>query len=224
LQYEAAWALSNIASSVSDHVRWVVEAGAVPIFIRLMSSPNTNVAAQSVWALGNISGDSVEFRDTVWRYGGFPALLQFGERDDLNSEATRNLTWVISNMTRNKPAPDFALVAPAIPFLLKLWCKPMVAADDETLEHICSTFHHIGHGSEEGLQAVMDSGVAPSIIELLSKSHCINVVSPALRVVGNLTAGTTEQTRYAVENNFIAAVSPLLGEVRFARMSSVPLN
>jgi hypothetical protein len=225
LQLEAAWALSNIASSVSDHVRWVVEAGAVPIFIRLMSSPNTDVAAQSVWGLGNISGDvTVEFRDTVWRYGGFPALLQFGERDDLSLEATRNLIWAISNMTRNKPAPDFALVAPAIPFLLKLWSKPMVAADEDAVANICWTFNFIGDGSEEGLQAVMDSGIVPRIIELISNHRCAKVVSPALRVVGNLTAGTNEQTQYAVENNFISTVSPFLEGARFASMRLLDPN
>ncbi len=59
LQLEAACTLTNItASDRSDHIRIVIEAGAVPILIRLLSSPNEEIRTQSAWALGNIAGDN----------------------------------------------------------------------------------------------------------------------------------------------------------------------
>lgn len=54
----------------------MVQANAVPVFIKLLSSPEADVREQAVWALGNIAGDSPELRDYVLSQNALGPLVR----------------------------------------------------------------------------------------------------------------------------------------------------
>uniref|UniRef100_A0A8C6Y743 Importin subunit alpha n=1 Tax=Naja naja TaxID=35670 RepID=A0A8C6Y743_NAJNA len=95
LQFESAWALTNVASGTSEQTKAVIDANGIQGLVDLLSSPHIYICEQSVWALGNIVG------------------------------FLRTITWTLSNLCRNKkPHPPLDAVRQVLPTLRSLLQYP----------------------------------------------------------------------------------------------------
>jgi len=226
LQFEAAWALTNIASGSAEHTAVIIRHGAVPIFVKLMDSPSNEVKEQAVWALGNIAGDSAECRNLVLRHGAHPKLLNLvrlhlSAPQSMPASLIRNVVWTLCNFCRGSPNVDWKILLDIIRGLGMV----LQADDTEILQdalwgiQYAADVDGLDQQKHERFSILHSDGALQRIVKLVGHRSW-HVQHPAVRAIGSLLTGTDEQTQTMLD----LGVLPQLNGILTASQSSPALR
>ena len=206
---QAAWALTNIAAGEHNHALCVVESGSIPIFVNLLEHPNADIREQSIWALGNIAGDSPQLRDSVLEHNVMGRLLAIVQKEIESPSASlsimRDSTWTLSNLCRGMPAPDWKYISPAVPILRRL----LYFTDTKTLSDAAWAVSYISDGPSMYVSEIIKAGFVGLLVALLADKNDF-VQRPCLHALGNIVTGSDEHTQVVVESGALVQFRHLL--------------
>ena len=183
---------------------------AIPVFVQLLQTTDSkDVLEQSVWALGNIAGDTTETRNMALNAGIMGPLLAVIQNALNSPSLLRNAVWSLSNLCRGKPAPPWGSVVDCIPVLAGLLRS--IQNDSEVIADSLWSLSYLSDGPNNHIDVVLQSGIVPRVVELLaSPSSTPAIQTPALRTLGNIVTGNDIQTQAVLQANILPALVSLL--------------
>jgi len=206
LAYEAMWCLTNLASGPTHIVRKLVAEGAVEALSKFINSSEPELVDQAVWALGNISGDSVEHRNAVCNSGVAEVLIRnISTAKTMEYGVMTNSMWVLSNLVRGHPGPSNNLVREVLGVVPKV-----INLDyEETLAETLWLLANASEGDTNRIQLVLNTGTVQRVISLLMHSNN-RIKTGALRTIGNICTGDEVQTQTIIDNGGLDKIEAVL--------------
>ena len=228
LQHECLWILTNIVSGTSEETRSVVDNGGVPVFIRLMNSDNPKIRDEAVWALGNIAGDSVYYRDMILAFSNEIDVVSLIAKNIAyapDEEIAQNAIWLASNLVRVRPYPSYEEVAQRIiPALVRVMNYPKKDLTSDLVSDIFWILNYLTDTAEDGekkINALIKSGLVLKVLEHIQNQpkkslHLVDpqIQLPGAKIIGNIVSGSDNQTQYLLDNDVLSKIPLLLGSPR----------
>ncbi|KAJ6240228.1 importin subunit alpha [Anaeramoeba flamelloides] len=195
--FESAWIICNIASTSSIFVTRLYKMNIIPILIDLLDHDNIRILEQVIWALGNISGDRILYRDLIIKTEGcIEKIIKAFQKETSDSELIKTICWAYTNFTGD-----------ALPHLTKLLYHEEISI----ISDVCNSLCNLTTRNFKMVDLLIDCNVIKKIIDLISHNNS-NIQFYSLRCIGNVLTGTKEQTQAVIDNGGIICISKLLDD------------
>ncbi|KAJ2098431.1 hypothetical protein GGI09_003320 [Coemansia sp. S100] len=196
------WCLTNIAANEGRLAEKVLPAA--PYLLSLVTSDNMELQNQAAWALGNLAAEGEKTRETLHANGVLKPLV-----DLLGSTADEAILqtacFAVSNMAR-KPNTYFdELFALKLP---QLAAKQLVAFKEHQhcVTELAWVFAYLAaSSSEQQIDEILATGAIDTLLQSAlntAKAEAPGAaLIPVIRTLGNIAAGTDDQTSSLVGKN-----------------------
>ncbi|XP_059291793.1 importin subunit alpha-1a-like isoform X2 [Lycium ferocissimum] len=209
LQLEAARVLTILGSHcMSSYPRLVtevvIEYDLVEKFVDFLNSPDDDIRAQAVLALGHFAARDNDCRDHVLHQED---LLYFLGGLEGNEELSmlRSTSWTLLMFYKDKLQPAFEQVKPALTALRTLVCSN----EDEVLINACGVLCLLFRGKNDNIQDVIDADVCQRLLDLLTYPSS-SVFILALRAIGNIVFSCCILKQQIIDRGVLHRVSEFL--------------
>ncbi|KAL6073926.1 hypothetical protein QOT17_004619 [Balamuthia mandrillaris] len=192
LTFESCWALSSMAScGSSSQLQALVERGALPTLINLLSSSNPQLQEQACTAIGFIAKAGEQLRDHCLASGALDAvvasLTHCGQLSVL-----RQAAWTLSilcshNLRDSASSPaNWGFVKKALPTL----CRLLYSQDEEVLTDTTWALAYLTDERRANqLDEVTQAGVVRPLMQLAKTSRSTAVLCPVVKILANFADG-----------------------------------
>ena len=195
---DAIWCLTNIATGTQQQTKQVLHA--VPILLQIISGNCVLLSEQACWTIGNVAGDSDEFRTTLIANGSIHALGDFLQKSitaaaadptntDLHNTRASTASWALSNLARGSSTARSFIDVGIVPFLLSLTNY----IDRTVAKEVWWIFTFLSAKEEESVTVLLQQGLIQALdtsFKGLKPEDVVNI--PIVRTLGNLTSGPVE--------------------------------
>jgi hypothetical protein len=238
VQFEAAWAVTNVASGTSEQCSAVMEHGAHSKMVAVLSAPSSSMELreQCVWGLGNMAGDSVAACNTVLSQGGMAAVLWCLPHHNAlapppTARLLQNSAWAVSNFVKGTAKSHFTTYQRhAMVALCRLLLdvtgnavgQPWAGAAPGNVHAMLDALWGLSYLTEGGESRIRKlcsvnrpDGKAPGVINaivqcLAGASSSARMRAATLRVLGNIATSSDEQTDVVLSAGFLSLVVGLM--------------
>ncbi|CAL9734833.1 importin subunit alpha [Monosporozyma servazzii] len=219
LQYEALWVINNLTSGDHSKVKYLIKRDIINILFTLLESGKCDFDCQEhvIWIIGNIAGDCSEYRKLLCKHepGVINLLVEvilMWDKMILNGGTIPLSLWRITSWTLSNVLKSFRMdYLPEINVKFITILKTLLKMDDiEVLSNTCWALSYLNCKNVEitnGL--IINSEILPQLARLLPLNE-LSIIIPCLKVIGNITSGTDEQTQYLVDINILPTLKEML--------------
>jgi hypothetical protein len=182
-----------------------VNAGILPVLDKLLLSPTLSLVEQAIWTIGNITGDSTDYRDEIIQMGILDVMSSL-DLTNVSSSFKRTLAWALTNFVRSSNLPlSTEIISKFLPRLSE------IVLDNDEIAKVDALWAltYITDIGNHHIQLVIDSGVVSFVATQLSHPQ-FRVQLASIRLLGNIASGTDEQTQFLVDQRIYNHFMPLL--------------
>ena len=204
LQFPAVWVLINVFHNDSEAIENFVNQGIIDILANIIHTESCpDLIENSIWAVGNIVGEGVLYRNKVINKGIVKDLIDNCNNSDFG---IRQMSyWVLSTVCAGKPRISLELSKE----IMTVVADGLRLDHDEIIENSAYIASFLTENYNEIVSIVIQTEIMEEIFELLNKNNSKTLL-PALKVLGNIASGTDRETNHLVKLGILNKIYHLL--------------